>query len=127
MDPDEVRQILVLLDESIRDSHRSRREVERALGLGQGYLGSLFRGRIQLKVGHVYMLARELGLDPLTFFLKASPPGNRPPPIAPIESPLPLPEAAAMNREEIEELVVRTLHDELARLATLGPGRKTAS
>lgn len=77
MDPvedEEVQRLLQLLDQAIRDARRSRRDIERSLGLGQGYLGSLFRGRIELKVWHVYRLARELKLDPLTFFFEVSPP-----------------------------------------------------
>lgn len=70
----EVQQLLKLLDQAIHESRRSRREIERRLGLGQGYLSSLFRGRIELKVWHVYRLARELGHDPLKFFFKVSPP-----------------------------------------------------
>ena len=77
MDPiedEEVQRLLDLLDQAIRNSRRSRRDIERSLGLGQGYLGSLFRGRIELKVWHVYRLARELKLDPLAFFFEVSPP-----------------------------------------------------
>ena len=66
--------MLDLLDLAIHDARRSRRDIERSLGLGQGYLGSLFRGRIELKVWHVYRLARELKRDPLSFFFEVSPP-----------------------------------------------------
>jgi len=122
MNKDEAQRLVVLLEEAIHRSRRSRREIERKLGLGQGYLGSLFHGRIELKVWHVYSLARELGLEPLTFFLQASPPRDpswildqlgvvatdRPPHAEPEDSPL--------TREEIETLVRRTLREELARL-----------
>jgi hypothetical protein len=77
MDPiedTEVQRLLELLDQAIHDTRRSRRDIERSLGLGQGYLGSLFRGRIELKVWHVYRLARELKRDPLSFFFAVSPP-----------------------------------------------------
>jgi hypothetical protein len=70
----EVQRLLDLLDLAIHDARRSRRDIERSLGLGQGYLGSLFRGRIELKVWHVYRLARELKRDPLSFFFEVSPP-----------------------------------------------------
>ena len=121
MNRDEVQRLLVLLEEAIYRSRRSRREIERKLGLGQGYLGSLFRGRIELKVWHVYSLARELGLEPLSLFLQASPPrdpdwllqqlGAMPadrPPLPPDVSPL--------TRDEVERLVRRTLREELERL-----------
>lgn len=57
MNQGEVERLLVLLEDAVRRSRRSRREIERKLGLGQGYLGSLFRGRIELKVWHVYTRA----------------------------------------------------------------------
>jgi hypothetical protein len=123
MNKDEVQQLLVLLEDAIHHSRRSRREIERTLGLGQGYLGSLFRGRIELKVWHVYTLARELGLEPLTLFLRASPPPSPDWILAQLgasgsgraaahdaeESPL--------TREEVEDLVRRTLREELQRIA----------
>ena len=73
----EVVRLLKLIDQAIHDSRRSRRDIERSLGLGQGYLGSLFRGRIELKVWHIYRLARELKLDPMKFFFQVSPPQDR--------------------------------------------------
>jgi hypothetical protein len=128
MNKDEAQRLVVLLEEAIHRSRRSRREIERKLGLGQGYLGSLFHGRIELKVWHVYSLARELGLEPLTFFLQASPPRDpawildqlgvatdRPAP--------PEPDASPVTREEVESLVRRTLRDELARLRESDPAK----
>ena len=128
MNKDEVQRLLVLLEEAIHHSRRSRREIERKLGLGQGYLGSLFRGRIELKVWHVYTLARELDLEPLALFLQASPPRDpgwileqlgvertdHPPPHGPEGSPL--------TREEVESLVRRTLREEL-ELLRAAPGK----
>jgi hypothetical protein len=122
MNQDEVQRLLALLEDAIHRSRRSRREIERKLGLGQGYLGSLFRGRIELKVWHVYTLARELDLEPLALFLQASPPRDpawflhqlgvastdKPPLLPRTESPL--------TREEVEDLVRRTLRQELARI-----------
>jgi hypothetical protein len=118
---DEVQRLLALLDDAIHRARRSRREIERKLGLGQGYLGSLFHGRIELKVWHVYTLARELGLEPLTLFLQAAPPrdpgwlleqlgagGGSPAVASRGEEPL--------TREQVEDLVRRTLRDELRRL-----------
>lgn len=123
MDQDEVQRLLDLLDHAIHLSRRSRREIERTLGLGQGYLGSLLKGRIELKVRHVYVLARELGLDPLSFFVQASSPkesvwlqqlgATAEAPAAPAE---PASEEVPLTRSEIEDLVRKTLRDELARL-----------
>jgi hypothetical protein len=125
MNKDEAQHLLVLLEEAIHGSRRSRREIERKLGLGQGYLGSLFRGRIELKVWHVYTLARELGLEPLTFFLQASPPRDphwmmQQLGVASSDKP-PLPEPgeeAPLTRDEVESLIRRTLRQELDRLAS---------
>ena len=128
MDQDEVRRILDLLDRAIHLSRRSRREIERTLGLGQGYLGSLLKGRIELKVRHVYVLARELGLDPLSFFVQAQASSSKESawlqqlgasaeaPAAPAEPD----EEAPLTRSEIEDLVRRTLRDELSRLEKRG-------
>lgn len=122
MNKDEVPQLLVLLEEAIHRSRRSRREIERKLGLGQGYLGCLFRGRIELKVWHVYTLARELGLEPLGLFLRASPPRDPSWILHQLgvsssdKPPLPEPDEPRLSREEIEDLVRRTLRQELSRL-----------
>ncbi|HJX27115.1 MAG TPA: hypothetical protein VJ885_04330 [Thermoanaerobaculia bacterium] len=123
-----MQQLLKLLDQAIHESRRSRREIERSLGLGQGYLSSLFRGRIELKVWHVYRLARELGHDPLKFFFTVSPPQDvrwvhehlglpkegpkeaaSPPPLRPSPD-------TPVTRGELDDLVRRTIREELARL-----------
>jgi hypothetical protein len=128
MNQDEVQHLLLLLEEAIHSSRRSRREIERKLGLGQGYLGSLFRGRIELKVWHVYTLARELGLEPLALFLQASPPRDpgwvmQQLGVASTDKPpLPDPGETPLSRDEVEDLVRRTLRQELDRLAS-GPAR----
>jgi hypothetical protein len=121
MNKDEVQQLLVLLEDAIHHSRRSRREIERKLGLGQGYLGSLFRGRIELKVWHVYTLARELGLEPLTLFLQASPPPSPDWILAQLGASRSGVAAARdedpLTREQVEDLVRRTLREELQRIA----------
>lgn len=71
---EESDRLLSLLEKHVRQADLSQREMERRLGLSQGYLGGLFKGRIQLKVSHVYGIARILEMEPLYFFLHASPP-----------------------------------------------------
>lgn len=119
----EVQRLLKLLDQAIHESRRSRREIERSLGLGQGYLGSLFRGRIELKVWHVFRLARELGIDPLTLFFEVSPPQD-PSWILKqlgIETPkMPAPalkkkEERPLTAKEIDELVRKAVGEELGK------------
>lgn len=137
MGGEESKRLCALLDEAIHRSRRSRRGIERKLGWSQGYLGSLLRGRIELKVAHVFTLARELGIEPLSLFLEVSPP--RDPqwildqlgagaPAAPGDqggdAPEPAPSGGPpMSREEIEELVRRTLREELARIGAT-PGEE---
>ena len=71
---EESGRMLDLLERSVRQSDMSKRELERRLGLSQGYLGGLFKGRIQLKVSHVYAIAHALDIEPLSIFLQVSPP-----------------------------------------------------
>lgn len=137
IDDVESQRLLQLLDKAIHDSRRSRREIERSLGLGQGYLGSLFRGRIELKVWHVYRLARELDLDPLRFFFDVSPPqdskwvlealgldpekaqqlkkmADEPPPAKPEPE-------APLTARQVEQIVMKTLRNELKRRGVRDP------
>ena len=126
---DEARRVLDLLKAAIVKSRRSRREIERALGWSQGYLGSILKGRIALKVWHVFALGRELEIEPLSLFLKAAPPrdpgwilqqlGVDPPPPKPPGPPAPKPETVPFDREELEEMMRKLLYDELARYGLL--------
>lgn len=136
----EVQRMLDLLDLAIHDARRSRRDIERSLGLGQGYLGSLFRGRIELKVWHVYRLARELKRDPLSFFFEVSPPQDsrwvlkalgldpdkvlgkpgEKPASTPVErekeeAPEAKEDATQLTPKVVEEIVLRTIRLELNR------------
>lgn len=130
----EAQRVLKLLDDAIVQSRRSRREIERKLGWSQGYLGSLLRGRIGLKVWHVFALCRELGIEPMSLFLTAAPPRDpswilnhlgipAAAPEAPKDQPEPPKPAAAqalpVNREELEEWTRKLLYGELERLGLL--------
>lgn len=70
----ESKSVLSELERSIRLSGVSLREIERRLGVSQGYVNSIFKGRIQLRVAHVYEIARALGVEPLSLFFGATPP-----------------------------------------------------
>lgn len=117
---DEVETLLKLIDDEIVKSRISKRKLERILGQGQGYIGSLIKGRITLKVGHVYDIGEALGLEPLLLFFRAAPKENQ----ERLLKALSLHPAdggdpdAPMTREEIEELVRKAVRQELARLAT---------
>lgn len=156
IDDVESQRLLRLLDDAIHGARRSRREIERSLGLGQGYLGSLFRGRIELKVWHVYRLARELKLDPLTFFFAVSPPENarwvlealgldpekilkdgkpadEPPPATaePVkveaqEAPEKKDEVPLITTKQVEEIVKKALREELNRRGVPDPEEPAA-
>jgi hypothetical protein len=122
---DEVETLLRLLDDEILKSRISKRKLERILGQGQGYIGSLIKGRITLKVGHVYDIGEALGLEPLLLFFRAAPKENQERLLKALgarsgdgagdgaEDP-----SQPMARGEIEELVRRVVRQELARLAT---------
>jgi hypothetical protein len=69
---EEVVRLLQLLDEAMVKSKRSRRAIERDLDMGQGYLGSLLRGRIMLKVGLVWTLGEALDVEPLLLLYKSA-------------------------------------------------------
>ncbi len=111
--------VLSQLEDSIRASKLSRREVERRLGMGQGYLNSLFKGRIQLRVAHVYEIARVLEVEPLRLFFEATPPkdpdwlleqlglgpGKRPPAAL----------LAGMPREEMQAMIREIIREEMGR------------
>jgi hypothetical protein len=125
MDQNEARRLLKLLDEAIVKSGRSRREIERALGWSRGTLGSILDGRNALEAWHVFALARELDLEPLSFFLTVGPPRDPnwvleqlgiPPPGGEEPGPEPIPPGPPLSREEIEDLVRETLRVELERI-----------
>lgn len=133
---EEAERILRLLEAEIIQSRRSRRDIERKLGWSQGYLGSLLRGRISLKVWHVFALARQLAIEPLSLFLTVSPPrdpawilkqlGLKPAPPEP--APVP-PEAAPAEKEVkekppvdwevMEEIVRKLLREELEKFGLI--------
>lgn len=122
MTTEESSNVLSELESSIRSSGLSRREIERQLGMGQGYLNSLFKGRIQLRVAHVYEIARVLGIEPLSLFFGATPPkdpdwllrelglqpGKRPPAAL-------LALLGALPREELQAMLREMIRDELDR------------
>ncbi|HYU34060.1 MAG TPA: hypothetical protein VEW48_18045 [Thermoanaerobaculia bacterium] len=132
---EEAERIIKLLDDEIVKSRRSRRKIERELGWSQGYLGSVLRGRIGLKVWHVFALARELGLEPLLLFMTASPPRDpiwifeqlgiplpepKPEPPPPPPAPPPVAEETPLpNRDELEEMMRKLLREELERFGLL--------
>jgi transcriptional regulator with XRE-family HTH domain len=118
---EESDRLLTLLEKHVRQADLSQREMERRLGLSQGYLGGLFKGRIQLKVSHVYGIARILEMEPLYFFLHASPPKDPEWLMNQLEigSNLFLPflmGGGLPNRKEMLEIIRATIRSELERI-----------
>ena len=118
---EEVETLLKMLDDEIVKSRISKRQLERMLGQGQGYIASLLKGRITLKVEHVYDIGEALGLEPLLLFFRAAPRENQERLIKALGVQSADGEAdpsAPMNRLEVEDLVRKVVRQELARLAT---------
>jgi transcriptional regulator with XRE-family HTH domain len=123
MTTEESRSVLSELESTIRSSGVSRREIERQLGMGQGYLNSLFKGRIQLRVAHVYQIARVLKIEPLSLFFGATPPkdpswllaklglepGRKQPPAALLAM------LGTLPHEELQEMLREMIRDEMGR------------
>jgi hypothetical protein len=131
----QVWRLTQLLDEAAYKTRRSRRSLERQLGLAHGYLGNLFRGRTELKVYHVLLLSRLLDLDPVDLLRQAlhgedgKPSGPPTPPgvtaSAPVPPAVPVEKSAgdegaepkpALDLEQLQELIRKTFRDEVRKL-----------
>jgi hypothetical protein len=120
---DKVEILLKMLDDEIVKSRISKRKLEKILGQGQGYVGSLIKGRITLKVEHVYDIGEALGLEPLLLFFRSAPKENQERLLKALgvqsgDGDGSGDPSVPMTREEIEGLVRRVVRQELARLAT---------
>lgn len=109
----EIKKLVDLIEGEVHRSRRSRRDLERALGLSHGYLGHLFSGRTELKVRHILMLAQEVGFDPTALFNMAL--GREPAGAAAAPAPPPLTE------ERVREIARETMREELMRLVQPPP------
>ena len=120
---DEVETLLRLIDDEIVKARISKRKLERILGQGQGYMGSLIKGRITLKVGHVYDIGEALGREPVLLFFRAAPQENQERLLKALGTQSADGDGSGdpsgpMTSKEIEELVRKVVRQELARLAT---------
>ena len=130
----EVEALLRLIDDEILKSRISKRKLEKMLGQGQGYVASLTRGRIALKVARIYDLAEALGLEPLLLFYRAAPRKNQERLLEELQLQRAGEDAAAtaiaaatavtaasqtppLTLAEVEEMVRKMVRQELSRLA----------
>jgi transcriptional regulator with XRE-family HTH domain len=99
------------LQETVRDlvqrSGRSVREIEREAGLGHGTLAAMLRGHRDLRVRHLELIARALGLTLEELLSRAY--------------GLPSPQARA-RRDRLRALIAEAVRAELA--AFWGAGRR---
>lgn len=104
-DPRSLR-LLELVWEEVRQSGRSLRDIERELDLGHGTLGNIFRGRTELRLRHLTMLARALRFEPGDLLKEAY---RTTPPEPPLPPPIPV------SLEELRGMIVEVLREELDR------------
>jgi len=138
----QVQKLTQLLDEAAHRTRRSRRSLERELGLAHGYLGNLFKGRTELKVYHVLLLSNLLHLDPVALLRQAlHGEGDAPPAGAEVPAPsVAAPPAekkkvvgkgVSLDLEQLQDLVRQTFRDEMRRLggnlAKLATGEEQGS
>jgi transcriptional regulator with XRE-family HTH domain len=64
----EVQRYLEILEGLIKVENFSIREVERRLGWGKGTLNGIFRGKIELKLRHLFGILDLLGYTPEQFY-----------------------------------------------------------
>jgi hypothetical protein len=103
-------------------------EIQRLMSIG--YLSRLFHGAVELKMEHILLIAREIGLHPAEFFhlaypqpparpseasarLRAALEGFRPAPPAAVAGEAP---AARPSQEEIERMMMASLRKLLSEL-----------
>ncbi|MEA2692184.1 MAG: hypothetical protein QOJ16_1571 [Acidobacteriota bacterium] len=125
----QVERLIQLLDEIVHQTRRSRRSLERQLGLAHGYIGNLLRGRTELKVSHVLLLSKLLDLDPVDLLRRALEGEGRPPAgaapasargaaaaVAAAESAEAEERAPGMDLDRLQELIRQTFRDEVRKL-----------
>ncbi len=124
----ELGRLLELLAELVARSGRTQREIERALGVGHGWLRLLLAGKSELKVRHILDLSEFLGFSPGEFFRQAYPEakgGAAEPVRRSLDDILP-PKLRRRQLNAQARLEVRDIfHEELAKLGLLPPGSET--
>jgi hypothetical protein len=70
---DEAGRLLEHLAEIVARSNRSQRDIERAIGVGHGWLRLVFKGETELKIRHIIDIAAVVGFTPGDFFREVYP------------------------------------------------------
>jgi transcriptional regulator with XRE-family HTH domain len=117
--------LIHVLKSSIAALGFTQKEVERRLGLSQGYLSRLFGGQIDLKMDQVVAIARVLKVKPEEIFRLAFPADQGEPTLQTLRlqeafgvtTPQPPAESLSRIEKEIDRLVERAL----ARKFSAGP------
>jgi transcriptional regulator with XRE-family HTH domain len=132
-DKAEIKRILELLRTLSRMLGLTNREIERRMGLTPSYLSRLYGGFIEVKLEHVFGIARAMGLKPGEFFEFAYPSRTEPPSEAAIvirrilrdlQPPVPeasgSPPAPAIRQEDIQQMVQDSLRQFFSGLTKAG-------
>jgi transcriptional regulator with XRE-family HTH domain len=132
-DKAEIKRILELLRTLSRMLGLTNREIERRMGLTPSYLSRLYGGFIEVKLEHVFGIARAMGLKPGEFFEFAYPSRTEPPsdaaivirrilrdlqPTAP-DTPA-SPQAPMIRQEDIQQMVQDSLRQFFSGLTKAG-------
>lgn len=99
--PPEYEQLLVVLDEKVRSSGRTREDLEVELGFEKGALGPILTGQEQMEVHDLERLCEALGFDHLLIAVEAS-------------------KRAAILR--VGERIAARVHEEIELFLKEGPG-----
>jgi transcriptional regulator with XRE-family HTH domain len=135
----ETQHMLQILRTAIRVLGYTQQDIEKKLGVSQGYLSRLFRGIIQLQFDHVVAIARAVEMEPEEIFQLAYPQPRNPPTLgaqrlremfhppsqatppaadqAPATVPAPQAGLGAVLEQELERLVERKFERFFAELA----------
>ena len=106
---EEARRIAELLDRLVRLSGRSRRSIERDLGLGSSGLSKILGGTVRLQLGHVLMIVEALGVQPWEFFRWAYPSHGRTSPLMEKVRDLTMEDLEEEDSPEFDDRVKRSL------------------
>jgi len=120
--PDDTKPLRAVLRQAIAASRMGKRQIEVALGIGNGKLDRLLDGTLEIRVRHVLALARVLEVSPKEFLDLAypEPPGGARYSLKDWFGPRHGAQAAPRKNDaaDLREVVREVVREELARNAT---------